>query len=238
MQDQVPPQTMALSDRGTFLGPWCLQLPGAPGDRTPRRCTGTSAAQTVAAELTQVAVASPTTSAPTDTPVPPTEAPVATDTIAPPSPTAGTAGCTDKASFVTDVTVPDNTFVASGASFTKTWRLQNTGTCTWNTGYALVFDSGNAMGGPGSVAMPASVAPNATIDISINLTAPTSNGNYKGNYKLRNEKGIVFGIGASADVAFWVLNKRRSDSHRRTQRLPQRKDRARTDLPCGFGHRR
>jgi Ig-like domain from next to BRCA1 gene len=190
---------------GLALALGACNYPGPQATEPPGDVLGTSAAQTVAADLTEVAVASPPAPAPSDTPAPAADTPVPTNTQVPPSPTSGTAGCTDKATFVTDVTVPDNTYLDSGASFTKTWRLQNVGTCTWNTGYALVFDSGNAMGGPGSVSLPASVAPNATIDLSINLTAPTSNGNYKGNYKLRNDKGIVFGIGANADVAFWVL---------------------------------
>jgi len=40
------------------------------------------------------------------------------------------AGC-DRAQFISDVTVPDGTTFAPGATFTKTWRLKNSGTCTW-----------------------------------------------------------------------------------------------------------
>src|SRR5271157_1067465 len=50
------------------------------------------------------------------------------------------------AQFVADVTVPDGTTLAPGATFTKTWRLENIGNCTWTTSYALVFSSGSAMG--------------------------------------------------------------------------------------------
>ena len=52
--------------------------------------------------------------------------------------------------------------------------------------------------------MPYSVAPGATVDISVNLTAPSSNGHYRGNWKLRNASGILFGVGASANAIFWV----------------------------------
>ena len=54
----------------------------------------------------------------------------------------------DWAQFVADVTVPDGTTFAANQTFTKTWRLKNIGFCTWTTSYALVFDSGNSMGGP------------------------------------------------------------------------------------------
>src|SRR5574338_1618752 len=59
---------------------------------------------------------------------------------APPTPVC------DQAQFVRDVTIPDGTVFAPGATFTKTWRIKNAGTCTWS-GYSLVFDSGDSMGG-------------------------------------------------------------------------------------------
>src|SRR5687768_16536485 len=80
------------------------------------------------------------------------------------------AGC-DAALFIADVTVPDGSAYSPNASFTKTWRLKNTGTCTWTTAYKLVFVSGAQMGGPGEVNLPAAVAPNTTVDLSVNLTA-------------------------------------------------------------------
>ncbi len=178
--------------------------PGLQATEPPGDSMATAAAQTVAAELTTVAVQSTTAAPPTDTPPAATDTPVPTDTQTAPTATAGAAGCTDKATFVTDVTVPDNTNMTPGQAFTKTWRLKNVGTCTWTTDYDLVFDSGNAMGGSPTVGLGASVPPNGTIDISIGLTAPSTNGTFKGNYQLRNGKGIIFGIGANADVAFWV----------------------------------
>src|SRR5512134_2558781 len=48
----------------------------------------------------------------------------------------------DAAAFVSDVSYPDGSTVALGSTFTKIWRIRNTGTCTWNTSYALVFVSG------------------------------------------------------------------------------------------------
>jgi len=42
--------------------------------------------------------------------------------------------CTDSAKFVLDVTIPDNSVISSNTAFTKTWRLKNTGTCTWDIG--------------------------------------------------------------------------------------------------------
>jgi hypothetical protein len=116
------------------------------------------------------------------------------------SPTA--PNCTNLASFVSE-TYPDLTYVAPGTAFTKTWTLKNAGTCTWGAGYALVFDSGEQMGGPASVPMTASVPPGAVYQFSVNLTAPATLGQYQGFWKLQTPQGVRFGIDASGK-SFWV----------------------------------
>ncbi len=110
----------------------------------------------------------------------------------------------DRAAFVTDVTVPDGSTYLPNSDFTKTWRLQNNGSCTWNSNYALVFDTGDAMNGPTAVNLTGTVAPGQTVDISVNLKAPASVGTYKGYWRLRNASNAVFGIGANASTSFWV----------------------------------
>lgn len=162
----------------------------------------TSAAQTVAAELTQSANGSPDATSPATQGATATAA--ATNTPLPATPTAEPTSCTNKATFIKDVTVPDDTFFEGGDTFTKTWRLENSGTCTWTTAYDLVFDSGNAMGGPAAVDFTTSVAPNNTVDLSVDLEAPSSDGTYRGYWMLRDGDGVKFGIGSDADVAFWV----------------------------------
>ncbi len=112
--------------------------------------------------------------------------------------------CTDRAQFIADVTVPDGTRFDPGATFTKTWRLRNIGTCTWTTGYSMVFQSGEQMGGPASVPMPSSVAPGQNVDVSVNLTAPNAAGHYIGYWRFRNAGGTVFGIGLAANKSWWV----------------------------------
>ncbi len=138
----------------------------------------------------------------TDTPLPPTETP--TPTLPPPTNTPVPTGCTDRASFVTDVTYPDDSEVDSGASFAKTWRLRNDGTCTWTSSYALVFSHGDQMGGPVAVPLAGAVSPGNVVDLSVNLTAPVDPGTYQGFWMLRNNESVLFGIGADGSVAFWV----------------------------------
>jgi hypothetical protein len=128
---------------------------------------------------------------------PPTAPPTSTATL-PPNLTC------DRASMITDVTVPDGTTFTPGAGFTKTWRLKNVGTCTWTTGYSLVYSSGAKMGGQDAVGLPYSVAPDQTVDVSVNLIAPPTPGTYQGFWMLRNAAGQTFGIGSGANSPFWV----------------------------------
>ncbi len=121
-----------------------------------------------------------------------------------PTPTPIPAPTCDRALFLADVTVPDGTLFAPGTAFTKTWRLKNVGTCTWTTSYALVFDTGEQMSGPSSVAMPKTVAPGGTVDVTVNLTAPNAAGTYRGYWKFQNANGARFGIGSDGTKSWWV----------------------------------
>lgn len=132
----------------------------------------------------------------------PAQEPVVTEEPEPVTPEIET--CTDRAQFITDVTVDDGADFAPGDEFTKTWRLRNSGSCTWTSSYDLVFDHGDQMGGLGSKALPGLVNPGDTVDISVELEAPSDEGGYKGYWLLRNGEDVLFGIGADANVAFWV----------------------------------
>lgn len=132
-----------------------------------------------------------------------TGTPEAIPTQTPPAvPTS--VGCTDAAAFIKDVTIPDNVNLLPGQTFVKTWRLRNSGTCTWTTDYALVFAQGSKLGGPDVVPLDQAVAPGETVDLSITLIAPAANGSYESKWQLRNGAGERFGIGRNADTAFWV----------------------------------
>ncbi len=110
----------------------------------------------------------------------------------------------DAARFVKDVTYPDGTVVQPGQLIIKTWRLRNVGTCMWNMSYAIVYFSGDLMGGALAYPLPGVIAPGQEVDISINLVAPLVSGHARGEWKLRNSMGVVFGLGDTADKPFWV----------------------------------
>lgn len=104
----------------------------------------------------------------------------------------GAGGCTLNASYVADVTVPDNTFFPPDTAFVKTWRIRNSGTCNWTTGFSLVFVGGDQMGGEAAVAVPPTAA-GSTADVSVHLTAPAAPGTYRGNWRMQSDTGLAFG---------------------------------------------
>jgi hypothetical protein len=110
----------------------------------------------------------------------------------------------DAIQFLNDVTYPDGSLVTHNSNFVKTWRIKNIGTCSWTPSYALVFTSGDLMGGPSAIALPRNVNPGETVDVSVTLNAPDKRGDYRGYWKLRNASGVLFGFGTQADTAFWV----------------------------------
>lgn len=148
----------------------------------------------------------------TQTPVQfPTETPHSTLAVTPspsapppltPSPTASPrANCVESAIFVADVTVNDNTRFEASQPFTKTWQLRNTGTCAWNSDYTLVFVDGNRMDSPAAVPLTAT-APNTTLDLSVDLKAPQTDGVFTALYEIRNPQGKAIPIGLNKTI--WV----------------------------------
>jgi polar amino acid transport system substrate-binding protein len=125
----------------------------------------------------------------------PTPRPAATST--PPPPPA----CHDGLAFVQHLSHNDQNMSAPpvlnpGQRFTKAWRVMNTGTCTWDNGYQLVYANGNVpaakMGGQ-PVAVQGQVAPGATYDIQVDLVAPLQPGTYQAFWHMENEAGQAFG---------------------------------------------
>jgi hypothetical protein len=106
---------------------------------------------------------------------------------------------------VSDVNYPDGTEVTVSTNFTKTWRITNTGSCTWTSGYKIIYVSGDQMSAPLETMLTSgTVPPGATVDISVSLKAPASEGTYRGYFRLKSSDNIVFGIGSSGNDAFWV----------------------------------
>ena len=178
--------------------------------------------QTVVAQLTATVpvVVVTATPAPTNTIQSPTQAPTAAPTQVPPTatqpaptaipktptaipPTATPIPCY-QVKFIDDITIPDGTKIVAGNTFTKTWRLRNSGSCTWDTRFDVAFVDGTQMTSGKVWDLPKEVKPGETIDISIDMTAPSTVGNYQANFQMVNPNGVRFGTGADSKGSFWV----------------------------------
>jgi len=175
----------------------------------------TQAVGTFSADLTQTALA-----APTNTPLPtltasPTFAPFTASQSTLPANSAPTtsSGATTTScyalTFVSDVTIPDNTQMTAGKTFTKTWKVLNSGTCAWDAGFKFALTGGEAMGGT-MATLPTSVAAGAQYDISVSMTAPGTSGTFKGNWRMStaggeffgNEVFVIISVGSSAATSY------------------------------------
>lgn len=158
----------------------------------------TQAIETFSAALTQTALAAPTQT-PAFTPTAlPTFAPATTSAaITLPAVTQQSALISPTAScyqlrYVSDVSIQDNTQMAPGQSFTKTWRVRNTGSCAWEAGFKFAFVGGEQMSGA-TYTLPSAVPVNTEIDISIAMVAPAKTGTLRGNWRMQTAAGQFFG---------------------------------------------
>jgi len=117
----------------------------------------------------------------------------------PTSPAPATASLGDACNnsiFVADITIPDGTVLKPGEDFTKVWRLQNTGDCTWDEGYRFVFIGGDQKIDPVNFEIKLKkdfVEPGKTADFGIPLTAPLAEGKYQGTWRMQSDGGFYFG---------------------------------------------
>lgn len=134
----------------------------------------------------------------------PTITPQPLNTVAAIPSVTPTANDCNRAKWEMDITIPDGSVLAPNTNFTKTWRITNIGTCTWNTNYAVVYSKGDHMGEPAASPLPGSVAPGATVDVSVNMKSPAEDGKYATDFLLRSDTGIIFGTGASMMAPIFV----------------------------------
>ena len=132
----------------------------------------------------------------------------ATTTAVPPTPTRIPPTATPipcyQVKFVDDLTIPDGTKIIAGNTFTKTWRIRNSGSCTWDTRFDIAFVDGTQMTSGKVWDLPKEVKSGETVDISIEMTAPSTVGSYQANFQMLNPNGVRFGTGPDSKGSFWV----------------------------------
>jgi hypothetical protein len=201
-----------------------------PAPTADANAISTAAAETVMAQLsvqfTQTALAAPSPTLPTNTPV---SLPTFSLPTAGASPTAGAGalptvsfnttplvGVTQLASpvappvgataplgdacnnsiYIADVTIPDGTILKPGEDFRKIWQFRNTGSCTWDEGYALVFIGGDRAIDPVDYEITDRrdfIGPGEDAEFDIPLTAPLTEGTYQGTWRMRSDSNVFFG---------------------------------------------
>jgi Ig-like domain-containing protein len=163
----------------------------------------TAVAQTVQAQNSLTKVATMAVISDTETPeanmeTTTTQLPASAFTqIANTKPSGPVEFCTASADFVGE-TIPDGTIVQPGATFTKVWNIQNTGTCPWNSKWQLIFQGGDIMGGAATYNLPQPASSGQTVEVPIVLTAPQQGGTYIGKWMLKSPWGMTFGVGQSS----------------------------------------
>jgi polar amino acid transport system substrate-binding protein len=160
------------------------------GDTTPT----VAPTKTLAPTSTNTPIPSPTpvqiTATSTPTRRPPTATPI-------PLPTR----CLDSMAYVADLTYDDNNMnnppvLSPGQAFIKSWRVRNSGTCTWDNRYRLAFVQGNQAGaqmGGQPLFIVGTVRPGQTHDLNLPLVAPIQPGTYQGWWQMYNELNQPFG---------------------------------------------
>ena len=156
----------------------------------------TSAAGTVVSQFTLTAAAfTVTPSQPIETSVP-----AATNTVSATVPPVAqvtnalgtTVALCDSLSFVEDVNVPDDTSMSPGQDFVKTWKVKNSGSCPWGSGYKLVY-AGYADNMSGQF-QPLSgvVQPGQEVEVSVQFKAPDAADQYLSAWQMSNPSGDTF----------------------------------------------
>ena len=141
---------------------------------------------TAAAIPTSTATATDTPAAPTDTSAPGTVGTESTSSVSP------TPSCL-KLKYIKDLTIPDYTVMTPAQVFTKSWQVQNNGTCPWQPGFQVVLVGGVAMGGS-PFKLTAAVNPGGLLQVDIKMAAPTNQvGLIQGTWRMVDSSGNQFG---------------------------------------------
>jgi hypothetical protein len=125
-----------------------------------------------------------------DTPLAATAVPI--EPAPPGGPVLGPDGCVLQATFLQDVNVPDGTLIDAGATFNKTWRLQNTSSCDWGEGYTLAFEADTSMN-PAGITPVRPTPSNGVFDVTVELAAPVEPGIYTSTWRMKDPGGQWFG---------------------------------------------
>ncbi|XP_075189767.1 protein ILRUN [Anomaloglossus baeobatrachus] len=96
-------------------------------------------------------------------------------------------------SFVEDVTIGEGESVPPDTQFTKTWRVQNTGSEAWPPGVCLRYVGGDQFGHVNMVLV-RSLDTQEMTDVSVPMCSPNQPGMYQGQWRMCTATGLYFGV--------------------------------------------
>jgi len=137
---------------------------------------------------------------PSPTPVPPSATPTPTLSL----PLTPTISPNDRAAFVSETYV-DYTILKPGERFTKSWKLKNNGTSTWNESYFLYREvalQNEPLTSVERLPLAKTVAPGETAEFAVEMIAPEKVGIYTVNWSLRNAQGEIVPVDGGRFI--WV----------------------------------
>lgn len=95
--------------------------------------------------------------------------------------------------FIEDLTFPDGSNVTANEKFIKIWKIENSGTCPWVEGFSLQPFRGSIDEIWEITQSKDYVFPGDTVDISIEIQAPSQGRNWGGCWKMQKDDGSAFG---------------------------------------------
>ncbi len=157
----------------------------------------TEAAETVVAQITDEALRNPSATPTSTATSTQTATPLPTATPVPPTPTYRpviTYTCTPAAfrCSIESQTPPSGQDLSPGSDFDAKWVVKNTGTDSWDAnGMDYYYTSGTHMEKHGdSFDLPQSVDPGETVEIVVDMLAPTDSGRYTTAWTI-GQSGVV-----------------------------------------------
>lgn len=112
--------------------------------------------------------------------------------------------CVDEFTFVSDLTVPDGMTITPGTNFQKSWYITNSGTCTWNSNYRVIYHSGDNVGQAKEFALLQPgyfIKPGESTVVSVDLIAPQElGGPYTTYWALKSPNGDEFAAGPAKNI--------------------------------------
>jgi hypothetical protein len=114
------------------------------------------------------------------------------------------------AELVRDVTIPNGTNLPRNTDFVKVWRIENTGSCTWDT--KLYFAPVGYVGGSpridpfggAPVQIGEKVRPGKTIDIALSLTTPDKDGSFRSQWVFTDKENFFGNKGDTKPFVFTI----------------------------------